>query len=185
MQSRILWLLFAAIVLVGATLGLRDCQRQAPPAHATATTAPADAGSTSPTDPASAAEATKLRARMQQREDAMSVAVATLHQYLAALSDDDRAKADAFWANGHPPADSGEADLRTLKDVLSLRIQNRAPKPLDSEPVPAALEIPVELRASVEGQALRRYRGWYRMRHAGGDRWKITSASIDLEQRPE
>ena len=109
----------------------------------------------------------------------MYVAVSTLHRYLAALGGADRAKADAFWTGKTPPAASGEADLRSLKDLHSFRIENGTPKPLDSESVPNALEIPVELRANLQGQPLRRYRGWYRMRRAVADGgWEITSASI-------
>lgn len=184
MQSRILWLLLAAIILIGAVLGLRDCQRGFTPDEGAATDIAAPATATAP-DPAAAEQAAKRRALERRRIDAMSAAVSTLHEYLAALGSNDRAAADAFWTGKHPPADSGEADLRTLKGLLSLRIQNRAPKPLDSEDVPAALEIPVELRASVEGQALRRYRGWYRLRRAVDGHWEITSASVDLARNPE
>ena len=84
-----------------------------------------------------------------------------------------------FWAGKGPPAASGEADLRSLEKLRLLRSENGNPRPLDSEVVANALDIPVELRASLQGQPLRRDRGWYRMRRAvvdGG--WDITSASI-------
>lgn len=184
MQSRILWLLLAAIILIGAVLGLRDCRRDSTPGGDSARDIAAPAAATTP-DPAAAEQAAKLRVLERRRIDAMTAAVSTLHEYLAALSGNDRAAADAFWTGKHPPADSGEADLRTLKGLLSLRIQNRTPKPLDSEDVPAALEIPVELRASIEGQALRRYRGWYRLRRAVDGHWEVTSASIDPVRNPE
>ncbi len=186
MQGRLVWGLLAAVLLVCVVAGVRSCREDpttaavaVPPVAGTATTAPV-------TDAASDAEAAKLRARIRQHDDALYAAVATLQRYLAALGGEDRAKADAFWVGRHPPADSHEADLRELKNLRGLRIENFRPKPLDSEPIPAALEIPVELRVSVEGSPLRRYRGWYRLRRAVADgEWEISSASVDVVQRPE
>ena len=186
MQGRLLWGLLAAVLLVCAIAGIRSCRQDAataaavvPPVSGTATTAPTP-------DAASDAEAAKLRARIRRHDDALYAAVATLQRYLAALGGGDHAKADAFWVGKRPPADSHEADLRALKNLRGLRIENGTPKPLDSEPVPGALEIPVELRVSVEGSPLRRYRGWYRLRRAVADgQWEISSASVDAVQRPE
>jgi hypothetical protein len=127
---------------------------------------------------------TRELAIARQREEAMYAAVSTLHRYLAALGDVDRAKADGFWTGRGPPAASGEADLRSLENLRSFRTENGTPKPLDSSPVPNALEIPVELRASLKGVPMRRYRGWYRMRRAvSDDGWEITSASIQAVAR--
>ncbi|MGV8930914.1 MAG: hypothetical protein ACOH1R_02195 [Luteimonas sp.] len=186
MQRRMPWLLLAAILLVCALLGLRHCQRE--PASGTITT-PASAvtgnASAGDTDVADAQDA-KQRARIKHHDDALYAAVATLQRYLAALGSDERADADAFWANKRPPADSHEADLRTLENLRGMRIENGAPKALDSAAVPSALEIPVELRVSVEGKPMRRYRGWYRLRRAVVDgQWEITSASVDAVPRPE
>jgi len=180
MGNRWLWFLGAVVLLLCAAAGLRSCQRDDG----------ADAGSPpagdSPATQATAGDAVRVEAAAAQRalvarhNQAMSTAVSTLHAYLAALGGDDRAKADAYWAGGKPPARSGEADLRTLKDLRALRTENGRPTPLDSEPVPNALEIPVELRASFRGAPQRRYRGWYRLRRAVADgSWEITSASID------
>lgn len=131
---------------------------------------------------ASAQDASKaaLAATAQQRHAALQSAVDTLHRYLAALAAADRTTADAGWAGGRVPARSGEADLRTLQGLHTLRIENGTPVALDSAVVPTALEIPVRLRVSRQGAPLKLYAGWYRMRRAiSGDGWEITSASID------
>jgi hypothetical protein len=186
MQSRLLWLALAAVLLVCLASGVRSCGKTRAVTDATVPPATGIATPDGAANAAREAEAVKLRARARQYDDAVYAAVATLQRYLAALGGDDRAKADAFWVGKHPPANSHEADLRTLKDLRGLRIENGKPKPLDSEPVPAALEIPVELRAGVEGSQLRRYRGWYRLRRAVSDgQWEISSASVDAVQRPE
>ncbi|WP_156899792.1 hypothetical protein [Luteimonas mephitis] len=186
MQGRLLWGLLATVLLVFAIAGLRSCRQD--PVIAAAVIPPVpDTTSTAPTpEAASDVEAAKLRARIRQHDDALYAAVAALQQYLAALGGGDRAKADAFWVDKRPPIDSHEADLRELKNLRGLRIENGRPKPLDSDPVPTALEIPVELRVGVEGSPLRRYRGWYRLRRAVADgRWEISSASIDAVKRAE
>ena len=186
MQSRLLWLALAAVLLVCMVAGVRSCGKTRPVIDATALPV---TGVATPGDAANAAreaETAKLRAQIRQYDDAVYAAVATLQRYLAALGGDDRAKADAFWVGKRPPADSHEADLRTLKDLRGLRIENGKPKPLDSEPVPTALEIPVELRVATKGSPLRRYQGWYRLRRGASDgQWEITSASVDAVQRPE
>ncbi|HST44858.1 MAG TPA: hypothetical protein VLK29_06505 [Luteimonas sp.] len=168
-----------ALVLVAVIRGCGD--GAGPPAHApttagsTATGTASVDGKSTPT-PAQAV----LAATVQRRNAALQSAVDTLQRYLAALGATDKAAADAYWANGRVPARSGEADLRALQDLRAVRIENGTPVALDSEDVPTALEIPVQLRVSRKGAAPTRYAGWYRLRRAiTGERWEITSASID------
>lgn len=169
----------ALLVVVGVVLGVRSCSTgEGAPTHAAMATLPPDASGAA--SGRAAADAAARQALMQRRNDAMVDAASTLHHYLAALPGD-RAKADTFWAGGKPPSDSGESDLRALEDLRALRIQNRTPTALDSEPVPNSLQVPVELRAIVGNASMRHYRGWYRMRRAVADGgWEITSASIDV-----
>ena len=137
-----------------------------------ATDAP-DAATIAGPDPAALAVA-------DARNAAMRAAVSTLHRYLTALGTGDRSKSDPFWSGGKPPAASNEADLRTLDDISSLRIENGTPVPLDAAPVPDALEIPVTLRAGVKGSPQRRYQGHYRLRRKlDHTQWEVTSARID------
>jgi hypothetical protein len=177
-------LLFVLLAVVASVIVLlRSCGDIAPTAGDA--TMPSQAGRV---DDAAGRTATDADARAlalsRQREAAMHAAVSTLHRYLAALGGTDRGKADAFWAGKRPPAASGEADLRSLQGLQSLRTENGTPRPLDSEAVPNALEIPVDLRASLAGKPLQRYRGWYRMRRAVADGgWEITSASIEAVAR--
>lgn len=176
----LLLLLLAAIVL-----GLRTCTGR----RGDSDTVPAATGAS---PPPSAGTATRAATPAVDEEylarhaAAMRAAVSTLHAYIAALPDDDRARADAFWVDGVPAAGSDEADLRELPSPpRALRVQNRTPKALDSEPVPAAVEIPVELRLHLDGQPMRRYQGWYRLRRAiDGESWLITSAAIDALPPP-
>lgn len=181
MAHRSLWL-FAAALLVGIALllGWRSCGREDTGDARAPASSDADAGAT--TAPSQGNDAAAM---VGQRQQAVSTAADTLHRYLAALSSKDFAKADAFWLDGRPPAQSNEADLRSLKDLSALRIENQPPKPLDSEPVPAALEIPIELRASTGDAPNRYYRGWYRLRatNPAQGEWKITSASVKVETR--
>lgn len=176
-------LLSAIVLLAGAALLLHRCTDAAPDADAPsagASSATTEAAASGAVSVASAADAAAQRARTAAIQDAVS----TLHRYLTDLGGADRAKADRYWSGGRP-ADAGEADLRTLgagaRDVLrALRIENGAPKALDGAAVPAALEIPVTLRASLAGAPAQRYRGWYRLRRKiTGEGWEITSAGID------
>lgn len=181
MAHRSLWL-FAAALLAGIALllGWRSCgHKDAGDVRAPASN---DAGAGAATAPSLGNDAVTV---VSQRQQAVSAAASTLHRYLAALSSKDFAKADAFWLNGRPPAQSNEADLRSLKDLSALRIENDPPKPLDSESVPAALEVPIELRVSTGDAPNRYYRGWYRLRatNPAKGEWKITSASVKVETR--
>jgi hypothetical protein len=178
---------FALLLVVGGVLGVRSCTRQEDVSTDAALRPPASTSAGRDASAGSAAADTAARrALMRRRNAAMGAAVSTLHAYLTALGGDDRAKADAFWSGGKPPARSGEADLRLLENLHALRIQNGTPNALDSEPVPNALEIPVELRASLDDAPMQRYRGWYRLRRAvADDSWEITSATIDALSRAE
>lgn len=183
MGHRSLWL-FAIAAAAGIALLLgRSCADKDASTSSAGRPSPSaviDAGAGQPAQAARTAQGVD-----NQRQQAMSAAVDTLHRYLAALSSQDRAKADAFWVDQRPPAQTNEADLRGLKGLRALRIQNRTPRPLDSEPVPAALEIPIELRASIDDAANRHYHGWYRLRSSNpvkGD-WEITSASVRVGDR--
>lgn len=134
------------------------------PATAAATTAPA-------------ADATQARLHKEARY----AAIATLHRYLGALSARDWQKADAFWVHDNAPVQSGEADLRVLTTLRSLRIENGSPKQIGTDAVPVALEIPVRLRARLEGGDVQHYQGRYRLRRAVvDDGWEITSASLAI-----
>lgn len=183
MAHRSLWLI-ALVLAAGIVLLARSCGRDDAPAASVAN-APASAVATGIDDRASIKAAASAQTLDAQRQEAMYTAVETLHRYFAVLNGNDSAKADAFWVNDRPPTPSNEADLRSLKGLRALRSENHKPRPLDSEPIPGALEIPVELRASFEGAPSRRYRGWYRLRSlnpAKGE-WEITSASIKVDTR--
>ncbi|MEP6632722.1 MAG: hypothetical protein ABJA62_00785 [Luteimonas sp.] len=178
MSKRTLGVCLLALLLVCGALLMHSHQRDSASAIEGATS-PAMNGAAQIDGQTTAANARALSIAAK-REEAMRTAVSTLHRYLATLAEVDRAKADAFWAGKRPPAVTHEADLRSLKTLQALRIENGLPKPLDSAAVPEALEIPVQLRISREDQSTRRYHGWYRMRRAVADgHWEITSASID------
>lgn len=173
-----------ALLLLSTTLFAScSCQRDADDVQAT--TAPSAAA-----QPASGATPTvdevqiqKLARLQDQRYAAFSGAASAVQSYLAAVGARDWKKADVFWVNAKPG--SGEADLRSLKKLQSLRIENDTPEALDKEAVPKSLEVPVNLRANFEGgEPMRRYRGWYRVRQkVSGDGWEITSASLDAVPR--
>jgi len=180
MGNRWFWILGTVVLLLCAAAGLRGCLRDGGGDAASKPVPGAPAGQSSANSTAAADAAAVQRALVARRNEATASAVYALHAYLAALGGEDRAKADAYWTGGKPPARTDEADLRNLKNLRALRTQNGTPSPLDSDPVPNALEIPVELRASFSDAPQRRYRGWYRLRRAVADGgWEITSASID------
>lgn len=160
-----------------------SCQRDAEDVQATtppsATALPASAATPAVDD----VEIQKLARLQDRRYAAFSGAASAVQGYLAAVGAQDWKKADVSWVNGKPG--SGEADLRTLKTLHSLRIENDTPEALDEESVPKALEVPVNLRASFTGgEPMRRYRGWYRVRQkVSGGGWEITSASVDAVPR--
>lgn len=182
MGNRWPWIVGVVVLLLCAAAGLRSCLRD--DGDAASTQAGAPVAQPNAADATAAGDAVAAqRALIARRNEAMADAVSALHAYLAALGGDDRAKADAYWAGGKPPARTGEADLRELKNLRALRSENGTPSPLDSEPVPNALEIPIDLRASFSDAPQRRYRGWYRLRRAvSGGGWEITSASVDVQR---
>lgn len=160
-----------------------SCQRQADDRAAATATAPAP-----PRDDAAAraaAEAARrAQAQNQQRADAMTEAVNTLHLYLQQLSSGKRELAEKHWAYERQPRGNEEAGLRQIEQFSAMRIQNETPEPLDQEIVPESLQIPVELRVSLPGGENRRYTGWYRMRRDPVDRsWKLTATSLSVALR--
>ncbi|TYT27169.1 hypothetical protein FZO89_13365 [Luteimonas viscosa] len=165
---------------LAALLALRGCDRGGtddPPARPVAATLPADAAARAARDD----EEAFARAELRDRHDAaMRAAVSTLHRYLAKLPEDHVA-ADAFWADGRPPRDADEADLRGLPAAPSFfRTRNRSPEALGTTPVPAAVRIPVQMRLGLRGESPRHYSGWYELRHdPAQDTWQLTGASID------
>lgn len=172
------------LMLATLWLGLRGCSdgadgRSAATSKASVPAASANAGNLPPTDEAGG------QVRMQHAA-AVRSAVSTLHAYIAALPDHDRAKADAFWVGERPAPDAREADLRHLTTPpRALRIQNGVPKPLDDAAVPSAVEIPVQLRLHLDQPPVRLYDGWYRLSRSGdGDDWRITGAAIDALPPP-
>lgn len=182
MPSRLWWLLLVALLVTCGLAGIRSC-RHSDASENVVPRAPSPSA-TGVKQAESEAEALELRERIRRHDDAVYAAIATLQRYLAALGDDDRSRADAFWAGKKPPTDTREADLRSLRDLRGLRIENGKPQALDSEAVPQSLEIPVELRVGFAHGPMRRYRGWYRLRRSVIDgQWEITSASIDVVER--
>lgn len=184
MVDRSMWLLLAAVLVACALIfGLRSCGEEDGPSGPSPDAASSSAA-TAATLPGRSGTPADLSGNATERATAMQAAVSTLHEYIAALPGSDRAKADAFWVGGKPPARSGEADLRELEQPRALRLRNDTPTLLGASP--DALQIPVDLRVNLADTTTRNYRGWYRMRRAiTGDRWEITSASIDVVQRPE
>jgi len=172
-------LLLALLLGLAALLALRGCGDEDAdiPRDAGSATAAGTGDARADTD----AEALARAERLERYATAMRAAVSTLHRYLAALPGEDRAAADAFWANGRPPDDADEADLRALPVApSSFRTRNRNPEALDRAPVPESVRIPVELRLGLQGQPARLYEGWYELRRVpGDDEWRLTNASID------
>ena len=181
MASRASWMIAIGVGAIALLAVARGCGSGGDRRPVDVPAAPSVADDRGTTDAAAQGTAEAAAARnARQRDAALQSAVDTLQRYLAALGADDKAKADAYWAGGRVPARSGEADLRALRDLRAVRIENGAPKALDSGPVPDALEIPVELRVSRGDAGQQRYAGWYRLRRGiSGGRWEITSASID------
>ena len=181
-MPRSLWILVVAVIVACALiLGLRSCDDTDRRIDAVRGAAP----SSSPNDAPGATQTASANAAGDPvRAAAMRAAVSTLHQYIGALPGSDRAKADAFWVGGRPPAQTGEADLRALRSPRGMRLQNWTPTFIGS--AGDAVEIPIVLNVSLADTSIRRYRGWYRLRRAiDGNRWEITSASVDVERRPE
>ncbi|ALN90297.1 hypothetical protein [Lysobacter gummosus] len=169
-------------ILIPALLALTfvgcSCQRQSQ-TDADAAPAPEQTATT-----ASGPTAAQLRAQAleRQRQQAYVEAVDVLHTYLQQLGSGKREEAGKHWAYQRQPRGNEESDLRALKNLRAVRIENETPKPLDQEPVPELLEIPVDLRVTLENGEGRRYKGWYRMRRNTVDRhWELTAVSIAVE----
>lgn len=173
-------------LLIPALLALSfvgcSCQRQPDPDGAVAppaAPAPDDAQTR-----AQAAAAQRAQAQSQQRLDAMTDAVNELHQYLQKLGSGKREEADKHWAYQRLPRGNEEADLRALDNLRAIRIENDTPKQIDQEPQPELLEIPVDLRVSLQDGENRRYKGWYRMKRNPVDRrWELIGVSIAVVLR--
>ncbi|WP_394004398.1 hypothetical protein ACF3M1_04785 [Luteimonas sp. WGS1318] len=176
MSHRAWWLVIATLILLGIALAVHDATRSPAYGSSAVSGAPVDASAASAGDARTAADAALARARNQ----AIAEAVQTLHAYLAVLFKSDRSEADGYWRDGRPEA--GEGELRTLADVTGIRADNARPEPLDTQPVPDALQIPVRLRVGGTGP-LRHYSGHYRMQRIDGG-WRITSASIEPSPTP-
>ncbi|MGO1073083.1 hypothetical protein [Lysobacter sp. CA199] len=168
-------------LLIPALLALTfvgcSCQRQNQDQADGDQAAPPPAQAAPPAEP-SAAEL-RAQALEKQRLEDSAEAVETLHTYLQKVGSGKTEDAAKHWAYQRQPRGNEESDLRSLKNLRGLRIENDAPKALDDEPRPETLEVPVDLRASLENGESRRYKGWYRMRRNSVDRhWELTAVSI-------
>lgn len=168
------------LLLCSTLLGACSCQRQPEVDASVAAAADHSAGvAAAAISAGTAADLARAARTDQQRARAMSEAVDTLHAYLGELGSGQRDAAEKRWAYQRSPSVSEEAGLRSLDNLQALRIENGTPKPLDAEAVPAYLEIPVQLRASLDGGQTHRYHGWYRLRHNPVTmRWELTAASV-------
>lgn len=166
--------LVAIVLLAG-----RGCARSIEASSAAGDIPPASAGATAAVESAPTA-ADPDSALVARRHADMQDAVSVVHRYLAALGSGDSATSASYWSGGIVPRASGEADLRSRGPLRSLRSKTGMPTPLDASPIPDALEVPVELRAAVDGSPMLLYAGSYRLRRRVADGgWEITSASID------
>lgn len=170
-------------LLIPALLALTfvgcSCQRHAGDADGEVA-APQTAAPASPAGDAAPSQA-ELRAQAteKKRNQAMNEAVDTLHRYLQRIGAGDTEAAAKFWGYQRSPRGNEESDLRALKNLRGLRIENETPEPLDKEPVPELLRIPVELRATLENGENRRYKGWYRLRRNQVEqRWELTGVLV-------
>ncbi len=118
-------------------------------------------------------------ATAQRRREAMRASIDAVHGYLQAVGKGEFEQADAYWAYRRSPSPGEESGLRTLANLRSLRIDNRPPVALDDEPVPATVEVPVRLVATLPDQQVVRLDGWYRVRrNPVEDRWELYGASL-------
>lgn len=171
-------LLLAIVAMLALALAWRACRPLPgaadvpPPAAATeedSQAAPSEVAPPSATDAAA-------------RAQALGRAGSVVHAYLAALAGRDLQRADRWWANGGPGRSPGDAVLRALGPLRSLKINPAAARALDADPVPRAVEVPVRLRLVLADGSLRRVHGYYRLRASGEDSgWEITSAELQPE----
>ena len=142
-------------------------------APAGASTAPA------PTAAHPAGGDTANAAAAQRRRQAMRASIDAVHGYLQAVGKGEFEQADAYWAYRRSPSTGEESGLRTLSNLRSLRIDNRPPVALDEDPVPATVEVPVRLVATLSDRQVIRLDGWYRVRrNPVEDRWELYGASL-------
>ncbi|WP_313494454.1 hypothetical protein [Stenotrophomonas sp.] len=167
------------LLIVTALLAGCSCQRSADGAdtpdavQASAAPAPAPAPALEAPDPQAQSDAAVRRQA--------AIAAPVIHAYLQALFENN-GQSDAFWTGGRPSPQPDDAGLRAvLPTMTSLRVHNGQAIALDRESPPQALEIPVDIRlTSAAGN--QRFKGWYRVRpRIEGDRWEITSASLQPE----
>lgn len=163
------------VLLLGSLYGC-SCAPQPPasdeqPAASAQQTVP-DAAVTEPADAAA-------QAQRRAQTEAMSQAVSQLHGYLRAVGAKDWGKADAYWSGGKPPPRPDDYPVRAMDNMQALRIRNERPEPLDNELPSNAVEVPVQLRVTLDSGASRQLVGWYRLRRkVDGSGWEITSASL-------
>ncbi|HEY0334377.1 MAG TPA: hypothetical protein VGC74_11805 [Stenotrophomonas sp.] len=101
-----------------------------------------------------------------------------MHRYLAALPRGSQGDADTLWTGGRPSPVPDDANLRSVQNLRSLRVENDTPVALDRESPPRAIEVPVRLLVRTD-EGNRRFTGWYRLRpRVDGSGWEITSASL-------
>ncbi|MCD9028181.1 hypothetical protein LDO26_08155 [Luteimonas sp. BDR2-5] len=180
MPSQRLKTVIVVTAIAVLALGLWRCTHDSTPAasHPQAVHGAAPATDAAAAPDASAETAARQARARAEHDAALTAAVSALHRYFAVLFNADRSEADRLWVDARPAA-SGEADLRTLDDVRSLRTENGTPRALDTASPPDALEIPVRLRIAAGNAPIREYIGHYRLRRGHDGIWRITSASID------
>jgi len=161
------------------------CTRDAgaPLMEGTEAAASDDAGSTARATPehrgASPTAGSNRAALAERRGTEMRASVSVVHQYLQRVSQREFDQADALWAYRRSPAPGEESGLRALGDVRVMRIDNDPPVPLDEEPIPAAVEVPVRLLATFPDNRQARFSGYYRLRRNPVEgRWELIGASL-------
>lgn len=174
-MSRARWAwLGAAALLLALLLGLRGGREPAMPLQHAAAPAPAVAPAAG--DAHAAADALATQAADEQTYRA---ALERLRHYIGALPGAERARADAMWAGGAPPATTHEADLRQLDAAPTwMRLASRSSEMRRLED--GGVRLPVELRLGYDS-GVRVYRGWYALRRDDDAAWRITDARIDAQ----
>lgn len=170
-RARFAWLAAAALVLA-LLLGLRGGRDSPLPPSDAAPPAPAAVAAT-----ADAPAAPDVLAAQAAHEETYRAALTRLRHYIGALPGGERARADAMWAGGAPPATTREADLRQLDAAPTwMRLASRSSemRRLDD----GGVRLPVELRLGYDS-GVRVYRGWYALRRGDDATWWITDAEID------
>ena len=145
------------------------------PGSAAADAAPAEAPA--PADPGEGLAAVATPALSAVAAGAVDETT-TVHQYVVALLDPDRSKADAYWSGGRPAPHADDAVLRAIPELRSLRVKTQLAVARDDQQPSRLLEVPVSVRAITADGALT-YEGWYRLQpRPDSSGWEIQSASI-------